>query len=419
MAAGLDTALRRRVRAALDREAALDFLKRAVGTPSVTGSEAAFARLLEAELSKLGASDVALEEFLPGRPNLRGVRHGTGEGRSLLVMGHLDTVHVRGWHDRWKGTDRADPFGAAVVEGALWGRGSADLKAGICAALMGLGTLDRAGLRLAGDVTLAFVGDEESGEPGSGVSAGMRRFCEQLDNGTLPHPRFAVYVEPTCLNVYAAQIGFFIADILVQGRSAYFGVPEQGVDALKAAHAILSALWDHDQTIRRAGDHPLVGGSFLLVTGIEGGGFIAVPEGCRVSLIRKLRPGENLDEARLAMEAAIHGAALHPDIRIEIRYPAGRDHPVGGIPFETLPDEPELRRLIGCIQAVAPGRGAIEGAPFWSEASFLTARGIPAVYFAPGDIRICHTFEERVQIREYREGILALALFLAGEGGRT
>jgi acetylornithine deacetylase len=279
--------------------------------------------------------------------------------------------------------------------------------------------LDRADIPLARGIQFAFVGDEESGEPGSGVSAGMRRFCEQLDNGTLPHPRFAVYVEPTCLNVYAAQIGFFIADILVQGRSAYFGVPEQGVDALKAAHAILSALWDHDQTIRRAGDHPLVGGSFLLVTGIEGGGFIAVPEGCRVSLIRKLRPGENLDEARLAMEAAIHGAALHPDIRIEIRYPAGRDHPVGGIPFETLPDEPELRRLIGCIQAVAPGRGAIEGAPFWSEASFLTARGIPAVYFAPGDIRICHTFEERVPIREYREGILALALFLAGEGGRT
>ena len=55
-----------------------------------------------------------------------------------------------------------------------------DLKAGICAALMGLGTLDRAGLRLAGDVTLAFVGDEESGEPDTGVSAGVKALMPWL-----------------------------------------------------------------------------------------------------------------------------------------------------------------------------------------------------------------------------------------------
>jgi acetylornithine deacetylase len=411
--------LRTRLAASFDETAALALLRRAVGAASVTGEESAFATLLADELRSIGAEDVRMEDFLPGRPNVTATRCSGSDQPPLLLIGHTDTVHVRGWRERWIGDPREDPFSGATAEGCIWGRGAADLKAGICMTLEAVRLLDRADIPLARGIQFAFVGDEESGEPGSGVSAGMRRFCEQLDNGTLPHPRFAVYVEPTCLNVYAAQIGFFIADILVQGRSAYFGVPEQGVDALKAAHAILSALWDHDQTIRRAGDHPLVGGSFLLVTGIEGGGFIAVPEGCRVSLIRKLRPGENLDEARLAMEAAIHGAALHPDIRIEIRYPAGRDHPGGGIPFETLPDEPELRRLIGCIQAVAPGRGAIEGAPFWSEASFLTARGIPAVYFAPGDIRICHTFEERVQIREYREGILALALFLAGEGGRT
>jgi acetylornithine deacetylase len=244
----------------------------------------------------------------------------------------------------------------------------------------------------------------------------MRRLCERLDDGTLPHPSFAIYVEPTCLNVYSAQIGFFIAEVTIQGRSAYFGVPEQGVDALKAVHAILSALWRHDEVIRQKGGHELVGSSFLLVTGIEGGGFIAVPGSCRFSLIRKLRPGEDLDEARHAMEAAIRETRLHPDIQIMINYPAGRDHPVGGVPFETDTSEPKVRRLLDCIRAVTPERGIVEGAPFWSEASFLTARGIPAVYFAPGDIRICHTFEEHVPIQEYREGILALALFLAGEG---
>jgi acetylornithine deacetylase len=54
------------------------------------------------------------------------------------------------------------------------------------------------------------------------------------------------------------------------------------------------------------------------------------------------------------------------------------------------------------------------GAPFWSEAPFLTRLGIPTVYYAPGDIRICHTLEERVPIEAYRRGILGLAAFLAG-----
>jgi acetylornithine deacetylase len=39
---------------------------------------------------------------------------------------------------------------------------------------------------------------------------------------------------------------------------------------------------------------------------------------------------------------------------------------------------------------------------------------VPTVYYAPGDIRICHTLEERVSIDEYRRGILGLAAFLAG-----
>ena len=43
----------------------------------------------------------------------------------------------------------------------------------------------------------------------------------------------------------------------------------------------------------------------------------------------------------------------------------------------------------------------------------MTAFGIPVVYFAPGDISICHTLEERVPIDEYLTGIAALAEFIA------
>ena len=223
-----------------------------------------------------------------------------------------------------------------------------------------------------------------------------------------------IYVEPTTLDIYTAQIGFFICDIEVTGRTAYFGVPEQGVDALKATHAVLSALWAHSADLETRGAHELIGRSFLLVTSIEGGGLIAVPGRCKLSLIRKLRPGEDLSAARLELEAVVRGAVADPDVGISFAYPAGRDHAVGGEAFEIDPRQEGVRLLQEMVRRHRPDRGRIAGAPFWSEGSFLTALGIPAVYFAPGDIGICHTLEERVPIEEYLTGISALAEFIAG-----
>ncbi len=387
-------------------------LQAAIRHASVTGQEARFAAYLAGLLPEIGVEPV-VTEFLPGRPNVWGVKRGQGSGRRLLLVGHTDVVHARGWGERWAGTERADPFGAAIVDGEIWGRGAADLKAGICTAIEALRTLDDAGDTLAGDVVLAFVGDEESGEPGTGVSAGMKAFAALLEAGDIPRPDLAIYLEPTTLDIYPAQIGFFICDIEVTGRTAYFGVPEQGVDALKAAHSVLSALWAHSADLDGRGSHELVGRSFLLVTSIAGGGLIAVPGACRLSLIRKLRPGEDLSEARREMEAVARGAVNDPAVGIAFAYPAGRDHAVGGEAFEIDPQQEAIRLLQDVVRSYRPDRGRIAGAPFWSEGSFLTALGIPAVYFAPGDIGICHTLEERVSVEEYLTGIAALAEFIA------
>jgi acetylornithine deacetylase len=406
--------LTRALAPSLDTEAAIALLRRVVACDSVTGKEAGVADMLAQELRGLGADSVALSDFAPGRPNAWGRRSGRAGGPHVLLFGHTDTVHAKGWRERWAGTKREDPLSGAIVDGDLWGRGAADLKAGLCTAIEAVRLLDRARVPLAGPVTFAFVGDEESGEPGSGTSAGMRAFSGLIESGAIPKPDFAIYVEPTQLDVYVAQMGFFIADVTIRGRSAYFGVPEQGVDALKGAHAVLSALWAHSRALETGPEHPLIGRSFLLVTGIDGGGYIAVPGECRLSLIRKLRPGESLDEARAALEAAIRSAPVDAAITIDILYPAGRDHAIGGTPSEVDPASFHVRRLMNCAAAAAPGRGGAVGAPFWSEAPFLTRLGVTTVYYAPGDIRICHTLEERVSIDEYRRGILGLAAFLAG-----
>ncbi|MBO9590296.1 M20/M25/M40 family metallo-hydrolase [Devosia sp.] len=401
------------LRAALDRGDAIALLRGAIGRDSVTGNEANFVSYLAEQMRARGVGNVETADFLPGRPNVWGTRKGSGAGKRLLFIGHTDTVHVEGWREHWAGDQREDPFGAPLIDGEIWGRGSGDLKAGICTSLAALSLLDRAGIKLKGDVDFAFVGDEESGEPGTGVSAGVKAHAARIASGELPRPDFVVYTEPTKLAVYAAQIGFFIADITITGKSAYFGVPELGHDALKASHAVMSALWAHSDAISARAEHKLVGRGFLLITTLNGGGFIAVPERCTLSLIRKLLPGESLDAAAAELEAVIRGAIADPEISVDIVYPAGRDHALGGTAAEIDPSHPALAMLGDAVGQAIPGRGGAEGAPFWSETPFfVNGLNIPAVYCAPGDISNCHTFEERVSVEEYLAGVVAFADFM-------
>lgn len=410
-------ALLARLRPHLDTAAATDLLSRAVQSASVTGDEARMVAMLRTEMERLGLSP-QVEDFLPGRPNITGCRKGGGSGPDLLFIGHTDVVHPGDWAENWAGQPQQNPFGAAIIDGELWGRGAADLKAGICTALAALDLIDRAGIRLAGSVSFAFVGDEESGEPGTGVSAGVRHWAQSVLAGKIARPDLAVYVEPTRLQVLPVQIGFYIADVVLFGQSAYFGRPELGRDALRAGHQVLAAIWQHSDAVAARAEHPLLGRAFALVTGIEAGGLIAVPGECRFSLIGKLLPGDSLDQATAELEAVIR-AALPDGINMEISFPAGRDHSRGGSPAGIELNHPLVTGLSNCLSAVRSGIGRVEGAPFWSEMPFLTeVVGCPAVYCAPGDISICHTNFERVNLAEYHDGILAFAAFIATTCGQ-
>lgn len=400
-----------KLRLALDEQGATELLAAAVSAASVTGNEARMVQVLRPVMERLNLSPI-VEEFSPGRPNIYGLRKGSSQGSKLAFFGHTDVVHARYWEKYWKGTPQENPFKPVVIDGEMWGRGVADLKAGICASLMALDLVDKVGVNLNGELSFTFIGDEESGEPGSGVSAGIKAYSAAVMHKRFSVPDFAIYVEPSKLAIYPVQMGFFIADITLAGKSAYFGKPELGNDALKAAHQILSAIWAYSDIIAARQDHPLLARAFALVTKIEAGGLIAVPGECKLSLIRKLLPGEQLDDATLELEQVLR-SAVPQDIAIAIEYPAGRDHPRGGSPAGTDLSNESIALLTESVKAVRADAGNIEGAPFWSEMPFLTNEiKCPAVYFAPGDISICHTNFERVPLRDYFDAIVALAAFI-------
>jgi acetylornithine deacetylase len=182
---------------------------------------------------------------------------------------------------------------------------------------------------------------------------------------------------------------------------------------------VLSALWSYNETLELRAAHPLVGRPFLLVTGVSSGGYIAVPGECVITLIRKLLPGESLDTAREELDRVVAGAGIDPEVQLEVAYTAARDHAVGGTPAETDPADDGVLRLRDAVRRLRPDRGELQGAPFWSEIPFLTSQGIPAVYCAPGDIKQCHTSNERVPVEEYIDGVGVFATFIADYCGVT
>ncbi|MCY3892216.1 MAG: M20/M25/M40 family metallo-hydrolase [Acidimicrobiaceae bacterium] len=402
-----------RAAAAVDGDEVVRLVREAVGIPSVTPNEGPLARWVLDAMNATGAfDDTGSTEFEPGRPNVWGSAGGPS-GRSLLLAGHLDTVATEDWSQHWQGTERADPFGAHVIDGEIWGRGVADQKAGICAIVEAVSAVRRAGLRPAGTVSALFVCDEESGQPGSGVSAGIRA-AVQGRSGPIPSADFAIYTEPTTSAIYTAQMGFLIADITYTGISAYFGRPELGVDALRAGHSLLARLWDCSDELRASvPPHELLGEAFLLVTSVSAGGNIAVPGRFELSLIRKLLPGESLDEAAEQIRSIAVEAAAAGDVDCVVEFNAARDHRVGGTPDEIAAGHPGVRALAGSIEAVTGEPARIDGAPYWSEKSFLRDLGIPSVYFAPGDISNCHTPFERLDIDELVTATRTLAHFIA------
>ena len=103
-------------------------------------------------LSDLGLA-VATFALEPTRTNVVGTLKGNGNGRSLLLNGHMDTVGIDGM--------TIDPFGGEIRDGRLYGRGAQDMKGSLAAMMTTVKTLLDADVRLGGDLIFSAVADEE------------------------------------------------------------------------------------------------------------------------------------------------------------------------------------------------------------------------------------------------------------------
>src|SRR5947199_9013049 len=140
----------------------------ACDTSNPPGREAQAAAILEAYLEPCG---IACERVAkdPERPNLLARLRGRGDGPSLAFLGHLDVVQAR--RQDWT----VEPFAAVERDGAIWGRGSVDMKCQVAATAVALATLAREGFAPNGDLMLILTADEEVGD----AAVGAPFFVEQ------------------------------------------------------------------------------------------------------------------------------------------------------------------------------------------------------------------------------------------------
>jgi len=184
----------------VDANLALDLARRLVQTPSVNPlgdplrlescNEGAVAGLLLAEILRMGVP--ARRVLVARRRPMVLAEWGQGPGPTLMINSHLDTVGVEGMPEPFSGEDR---------DGSLFGRGSADTKGGVAAAVAAFAAVVRSRPQptRGPKVLRALVPDEEH----AGLGSQYLR-----DHG--PHANAAVVVEPTGL-----RLGIGLAWVLV------------------------------------------------------------------------------------------------------------------------------------------------------------------------------------------------------------
>ncbi|WP_343940404.1 M20 family metallopeptidase, partial [Pseudonocardia zijingensis] len=224
------------VRAAADELAEL--VAALVRIPSVSGREedaAAWcaewmaAHGWDVDEQPLAGSDLAAgEERVGSRRNVIGYPLGRPERDEpvLALNGHLDVVPAGDDAD-WA----VPPFAGERRDGAVHGRGSADMKGGIGAALVAAEAVRAAGIRPAHRPVVHLVLGEET--TGVGTRLALR---------TLGAPAAVIVLEPTGNQIVPVSTGLQFFEVQVPGRAAHTSAPWRGVDALARILPLREAL---------------------------------------------------------------------------------------------------------------------------------------------------------------------------------
>ncbi len=357
-----------------------------------------------------------------GYPTLAARLPGAGNGKSLTFNGHVDVVPVgdaAGWS--------YDPWAGEIADGKLYGRGSADMKAGLVSMLYAVRSVLAAGYRPAGDVWFHVVSDEEL------VGRGTRECIEKF-----PAADAVLDAEPTDLIVIPTEGGLEHLRIEIEGREAHAGsrwrnlAPGEngpGVNAVEKGVKLVTAIQNLERQWVNRKSHPLFPPGYnsllpaIFIAGPGGGqdGQLNVVNNpgtmanyCAIEYNVWYYPDEPREQVKAEFAAFVHAVCQTDDWLREhppkltwalrdITFPA----------FETAPDHPFIELLAANVQKAGLSP-EIKGFSAASDLAWYAQADMPGCLFGPGGIAQAHSPDEFVSLADFHRATEICAAQLAG-----
>ncbi len=291
-----------------------------------------------------------------------------------LIFGvHLDVVPASA--ENWD----TDPFEPVEKDGHIYGRGSVDMQAGICAAAAALVEIAQSDTSLNGRVVFAATAGEETD------SCGVKRFIETTQ---IANPVGVIIAEPTGLEILRAHRGILWLNVETAGKTAHGSMPQLGINAIEKMNVFLNRLKDYKIPHT---PHPLLGGCSMSINRISGGSATnIVPESCAVELDIRTLPGQSHSNVIESLEAICDELQqADTDFKATISIIRAVDA------METDENDSFVKTM-----CEATGITETKSAGFTTDGPYFAKLGAPVVIFGPGDGSMCHKPNEHIEIAQ-------------------
>jgi acetylornithine deacetylase len=414
-----------------NRRTILDLNKTLVSMPSENrypdGDEKEVQEYVEGCLKDLGCkTDTFLPTDVPGltehpaylggrnyerRPNVVGKKAGAGGDKSILFSGHMDTV-PRG-EDPWS----VDPFSGAVKDGKQYGLGIFDMKGGMAAAMMALRSLNELGIRLAGDVTIETVVDEEFGGANGTLACRLRGYEADV----------AIVPEPSNLVICPQNQGGSMFRVSFEGKPGRSFSGEELLNPVYAAARFLeifreyeayhkktrslSRFFENDPGLPAYVQGMRAASSDLLLSD-------RVPSRCTVDLWIQCYPETSEGELRQDFVTFVEDRMRGDEILSEIRRSV--EKLIRFLPGTGIPEDHEIIEVTARVSRMVYEEGLpVEGAPFACDSFIFNLHSdTPALIWGPKGGN-AHAPDEYIEVEPFMDLVKMYALTMVEWCGVT
>ncbi len=389
------------------KEELIDLLKTLISfkTPAPPARNTAEAQQYVADFLKNFGFAIDMWDVYPNDPNVVGVLKGTESDhyKSLIVNGHIDVAEVSE-DENWE----EDPFTPVVKDGAVIGRGAADMKGGLAGALFAIRILREAGIELPGDLIFQSVIGEEVGE------AGTLQCCNRGYKAD-----FAVVVDTSDLHIQG-QGGVITGWITVKSNQTFHDATRRnmihaggklfGASAIEKMMKVIEGLQELERHWAVTKSYPgfLPGTNTINPAVIEGGRHAAfIADECRLWITVHYYPNESYEQVAKEIEEHI-GNIAKADVWLKENPPTfewggtsmiedrGEIFPA----LEVDPSHPGVRLLARSHEEVLDANAVIDVSPTVTDGGWLGDAGIPTAIYGPGDLHNAHAVNEQVSIEQ-------------------